>query len=329
MAMGKFGSPVVSIQFVVCSANISEKTRAKRASVTTATLNGKQGGNMSSWVWLNEDYCPAEHARVSVFDRGFLFADGVYEVTAVVNGQLLDFHAHMQRLQRSCQALELSLPWPVGKLEKIHETLVARNHVREGSVYLQITRGNPGKRDFHYPDTSVPPTLVVFTQAHNILQDPRAERGLSMVTCPDIRWQRCDIKTVSLLAASMAKMAAQSQGADDAILVRDGLITEASSANCFMVTPGGKLVTRALSQAILPGITRAALLDICQQHQLGIETRAFSPDEAYGAREVFITSATTFVMPVTRLDGNLIGDGRPGSVATRLRKAYLARFGAA
>ncbi len=283
---------------------------------------------MSPWVWLNEDYCPADQARVSVFDRGFLFADGVYEVTAVVNGQLLDFHAHMQRLQRSCQALELALPWAVETLQQIHETLVARNKVQEGSVYLQLTRGNPGKRDFHYPDASVPPTLVVFTQSHNILQDARVESGLSVVTCPDIRWQRCDVKTVSLLAASMAKMAAQAQGADDAVFVKDGLITEASSANCFMVTPGGKLVTRALSPAILPGITRAAILDICQQHQLEIETRAFSPQEACSAREVFITSATTFVMPVTRLDGNPIGDGRPGPVAISLRNAYLARFGA-
>ncbi|MEY8709673.1 D-amino-acid transaminase [Mangrovibacter phragmitis] len=283
---------------------------------------------MSSWVWLNEDYCPADQARVSVFDRGFLFADGVYEVTAVVNGELLDFHAHMQRLQRSCRALELAFPWAVETLQHIHETLVARNQLQEGSVYLQITRGNPGKRDFHYPDVSVPPTLVVFTQSHNILQDARVERGLSVVTCPDIRWQRCDIKTVSLLAASMAKMAAQAQGADDAVFVTDGLITEASSANCFMVTPGGKLVTRALSQAILPGITRAAILEICQQHHLEIETRAFSPQEACGAREVFITSATTFVMPVTRLDGNLIGDGRPGPVAISLRNAYLSHFGA-
>lgn len=276
---------------------------------------------MGRIVYVNGDYVPEEEARVSVFDRGFLFADGVYEVTSVLDGKLVDFPGHMKRLQRSLAELEMQAPLPEAELEAIHRELVARNGLDEGMVYLQVTRG-AADRDFAFPEDAAP-TLVLFTQAKALAASPAAAAGIRVVTVPDIRWGRRDIKTVQLLAPSLCKMAAKKAGADDAWMVEDGMITEGTSNNAWIVTGDGTIVTRDLSTAILHGITRAAVIAYAKGAQMKVEERAFTPEEARGATEAFSTSATGFVMPVVEIDGKRIGDGRPGPVALRLREIYI------
>ena len=280
---------------------------------------------MGRIVFVNGSFLPEEEARVSVFDRGFLMADAVYEVTSVLGGRLVDFDGHMQRLHRSLAALGMPDAMDDAALLALHRDLVARNGVEDGMVYLQISRGNPGDRDFAYPDpAAVAPTVVAFTQSKPGLADnPAARTGWRVVTVPDLRWARRDIKTVQLLYPSMAKMAAKAAGADDAWFVaEDGRVTEGSSNNVWIVT-GGKLVTRALSHDILGGITRSAVMRLAQDLQLGIEERSFTVAEAQAAEEAFATSASAFVMPVVSLDGVGIGDGTPGPVSQRLRAFYL------
>ncbi|TPW27766.1 D-amino-acid transaminase [Pararhizobium mangrovi] len=278
-------------------------------------------------VYVNGNYVPESEATVSVFDRGFLFADAVYEVTAVVGGKLIDFDGHVTRLKRS--VAELSMPAEVdeAKLRGIHEELVSRNDIDEGLVYLQLTRG-AADRDFLYPDTSTTPTLVLFTQKKAVVENPAAERGMAVVSLPDLRWDRRDIKTVQLLYPSMAKMEAKAQGADDAWLVEDGMVTEATSANAYIVTGDGTIVTRGLSNAILHGITRRAVLALAEEAGLKVEERGFTIDEAKAAREAFVTSASAFVMPVVSIDGAKIGDGSVGPLARRLRGIYLEALAA-
>lgn len=277
---------------------------------------------MSRTVYVNGDYLPEEQATVSVFDRGFLFADGVYEVTSIVGGKMLDFAGHAKRLQRSLDELEMASPCTMDELEEIHRQLITRNNLDEGMIYLQVTRGNPGDRDFVYPKDTAP-TLVLFTQANSIVDSAVAKRGIKVVSIPDIRWGRRDIKTVQLLAPSMAKMAAKAAGADDAWLVEDGFVTEGSSNNAYIVKPNGTIVTRNLSNDILHGITRAAVLRFAAEAQMTVEERPFTVEEAEQASEAFITSASTFVWPVIEIDGNAIGTGAPGPVAKRLREIYL------
>ncbi len=276
---------------------------------------------MSRTVYVNGDYVPEEQAKVSIFDRGFLFADGVYEVTSVLGGKLVDFAGHVRRLQRSLGELQMQMPVPEAELEAIHRELVARNALDEGMVYLQVTRG-AADRDFAFPEDAAP-TLVLFTQAKALASSPAAATGIRVVTVPDIRWGRRDIKTVQLLAPSLCKMAAKTAGADDAWMVEAGMITEGTSNNAWIVTGDGTIVTRDLSTAILHGITRAAVIDYAKGAQMKVEERAFSPEEARGAAEAFSTSATGFVMPVIEIDGERIGDGRPGPVALRLREIYI------
>ncbi len=275
---------------------------------------------MSRIVYVNGEYLPEAEAKISVFDRGFLFADGVYEVTSVIDGRLIDFPGHAARLQRSLCELEMPRPVDDDALLAIHRELVARNGVGEGMVYLQITRG-AADRDFAYPAEPAP-SLVMFTQVKALVDSPKAETGMAVITIPDLRWGRRDIKTVQLLYPSMGKMAAKAAGADDAWMVEDGAVTEGTSNNAYIVT-GGRIVTRHLGHEILAGITRAAVLRVARESQMQVEERSFTVEEAMAADEAFVTSASTFVMPVVRIDGQAIGGGAPGPVARRLREVYL------
>lgn len=275
-------------------------------------------------VYVNGTYLPESEARVSVFDRGFLFADGVYEVTLVLDGKLVDFAGHMARLRRSLSELEMPFSLTEEDLLKIHRELVRRNDVCEGLFYLQVTRG-AADRDFTFPAQDTPNTVVLFTQEKVLVGNPLAIRGQHIVTVEDLRWLRCDIKTVQLLYPSMAKTQAKSRGADDAWFVRDGYVTEGSSNNAYIVTPDGAIVTRDLSTDILHGITRAAVLQCASDLQLRVEERPFTVDEARCAAEAFSTSASGLVNPVVRIDGTPIGAGLPGVVTQRLRQIYLDR----
>lgn len=278
---------------------------------------------MTRIVYVNGDYLPEAEAKVSVFDRGFLMADGVYEVTSVLDGRIVDFAGHAARLRRSLSEMEMACPVTDEELLAVHRELVARNGVVEGMVYLQITRGAPAERDFAFPDASVPSTVVLFTQSKPGLADsPLAKKGMKVISIPDIRWGRRDIKTVQLLYPSMGKMMAKKAGADDAWMIEDGVVTEGTSNNAYIVKDGA-IVTRHLGNEILAGITRAAVLRFAREAQLKVEERAFSIDEAKAADEAFITSATTFVMPVVEIDGVALSGGTPGPVARRLREIYL------
>ena len=279
---------------------------------------------MSRIVYLNGEYLPEAEAKVSIFDRGFLMADGVYEVTSVLDGKLVDFDGHAERLQRSLGELDMASPVTMDELLEIHRELLRRNDVVEGMVYLQITRGAPADRDFVFPDPEeTPSTIVLFTQNKPGLADnPAAKRGIKVISIDDLRWHRRDIKTVQLLYPSMGKMMAKAAGCDDAWLVEDGHVTEGTSNNAYIVK-GGRIITRDLSTDILHGITRAAVLRFARESQMEVEERPFTIDEAQQADEAFITSASTFVMPVVEIDGATIGAGTPGPVATRLREIYL------
>ncbi|MCV6583949.1 MAG: D-amino-acid transaminase [Marinibacterium sp.] len=275
-------------------------------------------------VYVNGDYLPEDEAKVSIFDRGFLMADGVYEVTSVLDGKLIDFAGHAARLDRSLAELDMAAPVTHDELLAIHRELVSRNGIEEGMVYLQITRGAPDDRDFAFPDPeATPSTIVLFTQNKPGLADsPVAKQGIKVISIEDIRWGRRDIKTVQLLYPSMGKMMAKKAGADDAWMIEDGHVTEGTSNNAYIVK-GGKIITRPTSNDILHGITRAAVLRFAQEAQMEIEERLFTIDEAKDADEAFITSASTFVMPVVEIDGVPLGDGTPGKVAPRLREIYL------
>lgn len=276
---------------------------------------------MSRIVYVNGAYVPEEDATVSVFDRGFLFADGVYEVTSVLDGKLIDFAGHARRLNRSLEELEITNPLSEEQWHEVHTELVAKNGIEDGLVYLQVTRG-AADRDFAYPE-GVEPTVVLFTQAKPGLADnPAAKIGIRVISLPDIRWGRRDIKTVQLLYPSMAKMAAKKAGADDAWMIEDGYVTEGSSNNAYIVK-NGTIITRHLGNEILHGITRAAVLRFTREAQMQVEERAFTIEEARAADEAFITSASTFVMPVVEIDGTAVGGGVPGPVSTRLREIYL------
>ena len=276
-------------------------------------------------VYVNGDYVPEDQARVSVFDRGFLFADGVYEVTSVLDGKLIDFGGHSNRLRRSLGELEMRLDLSDEDLLAIHRELVARNDIDEGMVYLQVTRG-AADRDFVFPPEDTPPTVVLFTQKKPLIESALAARGQKVITIDDKRWSRCDIKTVQLLYPSLAKMEAKAKGADDAWLVRDGFVTEGSSNNAYIVTSDGTIVTRDISSLILSGITRQAVLECARDLQMKIEERPFSVEEAENAVEAFSTSASGFVVPAVEIDGKPIGDGKPGPVATRLRAVYIDKM---
>jgi D-alanine transaminase len=273
-------------------------------------------------VYVNGAYLPEDEAKISIFDRGFLFADGVYEVTSVLDGKLIDFAGHAARLQRSMDALGMTAVIDMEDLLEVHRELVRVNDIDEGLIYLQVTRG-AADRDFLYPPEETPPTMVLFTQSKpGLAASPMAKTGMKIVTIPDRRWGRRDIKTVQLLYPSMGKMEAKAQGADDAWMVEDGAVTEGTSNNAYIVKDG-VIVTRHLGEEILHGITRKAVLAFAREAQMKVEERAFTVEEALSADEAFVTSASSFVMPVVSIDGSQIGDGTPGKVVARLREIYL------
>lgn len=277
---------------------------------------------MERIVYLNGKFLAESEAKVSVFDRGFLFADAVYEVTAVLDGKLIDHEGHLARLERSAKELGIKMPVTGEQLMDIQRQLIAKNGLVEGGIYLQLTRGNEGDRDFSYSD-KIEPTLVLFTQSRNLIDSPKAQTGIKVISFNDIRWRRRDIKTTSLLPACLAKQIAHDAGAEDVWLIEDGHVTEGGSSNAYIVTQDDVLVTRPLSNDILHGITRASLMALAKELNLTIEERFFTIEEAYQAKEAFISSATTFVWPVVAIDDKPIGSGKPGEIALRLRDIYI------
>ncbi|RAU44048.1 MULTISPECIES: D-amino-acid transaminase [unclassified Pseudomonas] len=273
-------------------------------------------------VYLNGAFVAENEASISIFDRGFMFADGIYEVTAVLQGKLVDFDLHTARLARSLREMSLELPLDAAQLLAIHRELIERNQLTEGLVYMQVTRGVED-RNFFYPPAGSPLTVVLYTQAKTVLDSPLAKRGMNIIGLPDLRWGRSDIKTTQLLYACMAKEQARAQGADDAWLVKDGWVTEGTSNNAFIITRDGAVVTRELSRALLPGTTRAALIELVKEHDLRFEERAYTLEEAANAAEAFITSSTSFIYPVVSIDGQLVADGKPGKLTQRLRQLYI------
>jgi D-alanine transaminase len=275
---------------------------------------------MGRIVYVNGEYLPEEDGKISIFDRGFLFADGVYEVTAVINSRLIDYAPHMERLARSLRELKMEWPCTESELRAMHEELIARNGITEGWVYMQITRG-AADRDFKFPK-GVKPSLVGFTQVKSLLENPDAVTGVKVCTVPDIRWARRDIKSVSLLAPVLGKQMAYEQGCFEGWMMEGGVITEGTSSNAYIVKDG-VIITRELSNSILAGVTRRVLFALAAEKGVKIEERAFTPEEAYAADEAFLTSASNFVLPIVEIDGKRIGGGQPGPVGRRLREMFL------
>jgi D-alanine transaminase len=273
-------------------------------------------------AYVNGSFVPLSEAKVSVLDRGFLFADGIYEVAAVLDGKLVDSASHLARLERSVGEIGLALPETTARIEERQKELLARNQLDNGMVYLQVTRGADKSRDFPFPK-GVTPTLVMFVTAKDIVNAPSAKAGIGVITVPDIRWERRDIKSVALLAQVLAKQAAAAAGAGEAWMIEDGKITEGGSSTAFILTQDDVIVTRPNSNAILPGCTRKAVVALAAERQLRVEERAFTVAEALGAKEAFITSASAFVQPVITIDGKPVGNGKVGPMATRLREIYV------
>ncbi|HYY84679.1 MAG TPA: D-amino-acid transaminase [Beijerinckiaceae bacterium] len=280
---------------------------------------------MSRTVFVNGSFVPFEQATIPLMDRGFLFADGIYEVSAVINGRLIDNEPHLARLDRSLKEIRISNPYSAAEWTRLEEEIVARNRLEEGLVYMQVTRG-AAEREYVFPKDATP-TVVMFTQPKNMIASPLAETGAAVITVPDLRWKRRDIKSIGLLAQVLAKQAAAEAGVSEAWMVEDGLITEGGSSTAFILTHERKVVTRPLSTAVLPGITRLSVMRLAKENGLTIEERAFSVDEALGAAEAFLTSASSLVMPVVSIDGKPVGDGKPGAMTRRLRRVYLDMAG--
>lgn len=278
---------------------------------------------MSRIAYVNGRYLPFRDAKVHVEDRGYQFGDGVYEVCEVRGGRLVDERRHLERLQRSLAELRIRSPMPVRALGVVLREVVARNRIGYGMVYLQVTRG-VARREHAFPSQVVPASLVVTVRGLNKSRNEAlAAQGIAVISVPDNRWGRVDIKTIGLLPNVLARQAALERGARDAWFVdEDGRVTEASSANVWIVTSSGTLVTRNADHAILRGITRTVLFDAIKAERLTVEERPFTLEEAHKAREAFITSASQIVLPVVRVDDRIVGDGKPGPVATALRRAY-------
>ncbi len=277
---------------------------------------------MSRIVFLNGSFLPVEEARVPFMDRGFLFGDGVYEGVGVLDGRLIDNEAHLERLERSLREVRIPNPHTRAEWTALEEEIVRRNGMAEGFVYFQITRG-VAERDFFFPEDARP-TIAMFTQAKAIVHAPAAQTGIAVITVPDQRWARRDIKSISLLAQVLAKQAAKEAGAQEAWMVEDGYVTEGGSSSAFIITGENRIVVRPLSQAILPGITRQSLFRLAAETGIALEERPFTVAEAYEAAEAFLTSASNFVLPVVSIDGRPVADGRPGALTKRLRELYLA-----
>ena len=278
---------------------------------------------MSRTVYVNGKYASEETAKISIFDRGFLFGDGVYEVVPVVTGKLVDTAYFLERLDRSLS--ELSIAWPCSqqKYLEIMQNLIFRNSLKEGFVYSQVTRGI-ADRDFAFPVDTIP-SLVAFTSEINLLNNPLAESGIAVTTSEDIRWKRRDIKSINLLAQCLAKQDAHSKNANEGWMVEDGFVTEGVSSSAYIIVEK-KIITRPLSNSILPGIRRRTLIEIAEREGIELEQRLFTIEEALEADEAFISSATTITLPVVSINGREIADGRPGEITGRLRKLYIERL---
>lgn len=279
---------------------------------------------MSRVAYVNGAYHPHGEATVHIEDRGFQFADGVYEVWSVFNGRMADFDGHMTRLHRSLNELRIDIPMSREALTQVLKETIRRNRVRDGIVYLQVTRGT-ARRDHPFPEAGVPPSIIVTSRSiSRSRSEAQAARGVAVITQPDIRWGRCDIKTVGLLPNVLAKQAARDRGAYEAWMVDDmGLVTEGSSTNAWIVDEHGRLRTRDTQANILKGVTRTAVMALIAEEKLELDERPFSVDEAKRAKEAFFTAAGAFVMPAVSIDGVKIGDGAPGPIATKLRALYL------
>lgn len=275
---------------------------------------------MSRIVYVNGSYVPENEGKVSIFDRGFLFADGIYEVTAVINGKLVDYEPHAERLERSLNEIQMAWPCSKAELRTMHEELIKRNKLTEGIIYMQVTRG-AADRAFQFPKESKS-TLIAFTQVQKLLENPNAAAGVKVVTLPDLRWARRDIKSVMLLAPVLGKQRAYEQGAFEGWMVEDGKVTEGTSSNAYIVKDD-KVITRPLSNSILAGCTRRSLFRMAKEHGVTLEERLFTPEEAYAADEAFLTSASNFVLSIVEIDGKRIGGGQPGPLVRKLREIYL------
>ncbi|HUL90201.1 MAG TPA: D-amino-acid transaminase [Pseudolabrys sp.] len=278
---------------------------------------------MSRIAYVNGRYLPGNDAKVAVEDRGYQFADGVYEVCEVRGGRLVDERRHMARLDRSLGELRIARPMSSAAMQIVLRETIRRNHVRDGIVYVQVTRGI-ARRDFPFPADETRPSLVVTARSNNPEQlEQLAAEGVAVITVPDIRWKRVDIKSVALLPNVLAKQRAREQGAREAWLVDEqGCVTEGASSNAWIVSRDGKLITHPLGQDILPGITRSVVIDVIKAQGLAFEERCFTVEEAYAAREAFVTSASQIVLPVVSIDGRPVGNGAPGLIATALRRDY-------
>jgi D-alanine transaminase len=277
---------------------------------------------LDSIAYVNGSFVPLSEAKVSILDRGFLFADGIYEVSAVLDGKLVDNASHLARLERSVGEIALPLPESIARIIEIQKELIARNKLDNGLVYIEVTRGADKGRDFAFPK-GVKPTLIMFTSIKDIVNAESARKGIGVITVPDIRWARRDIKSVALLAQVLAKQAAAEAGAGEAWMIEDGKVTEGGSSSAFILTQDDVIVTRQNGSEILPGCTRKAVVKLAEERQLRVEERAFSVDEALKAKEAFITSASSFVQAVVSIDGKTVANGKPGPVATRLREIYV------
>ncbi|RBO91889.1 D-amino-acid transaminase [Pseudochrobactrum asaccharolyticum] len=276
---------------------------------------------MSRIVYVNGAYVPEEEAKISVFDRGFVFGDGIYEVSAVIDGKLVDNDAHMARLGRSLKMIDVPAPMSDEDIIAMQNELIKRNNLTEGVVYMQITRG-AADRDFVY-SKDMTPSLVAYTQVKNLTASAAQKNGIAIHVVEDIRWQRRDIKTVMLLAQVLAKQEATAHGCQDAWMQEDGYITEGASSSAFIITEDGTLIVRPNSNAILPGCTRIAMLKIAEEQNLKVEDRRFTLEEAFKAKEAFQTSASGFVTPVVKIAGTVIADGKPGPITRSLQEKYI------
>lgn len=278
---------------------------------------------MSRIAYVNGQYREMRDASVNIEDRGYQFSDGVYEVCEIRDGRMVDLPRHLARLQRSLRELRIDMPMSLAALEVVMHEVVRRNRIGYGIVYLQITRG-VARRDHAFPATPVRPALVVTARSLNVRKNQdTAAHGIGVITVPENRWPRVDIKSVSLLPNVLAKQQAREAGAYEAWFVdRDGFVTEGSSSNAWIVTREGRVVTRSADEGILAGITRAVLIEVLAALQITLEERPFTPEEAYGAAEAFVTASSQIVMPVVRIDGQPIGGGTPGPIASRLREEF-------
>ncbi|UTW55851.1 D-amino-acid transaminase [Kordiimonas sp. SCSIO 12610] len=272
-------------------------------------------------VYIDGSFVPENEATVSIFDRSFLFSHGVYEVTSVINGGLIDHMGHMKRLKLSLEGALIPFEVDSDHILRIQKRLIEMNNLDEGLIYLQISRGAED-RDF-LPTPSLQPSIVMFTQEKALLDPPQARDGIRIVSVPDIRWRRRDVKAVSLLAPVLAKETARQHGVQDAWMIEDGYVTEGTSNNAYIITRDNVIVTRHLSHDILHGITRQAVLSVAQSMNMTVEERPFTIEEAYSAREAFISSASTLVWPVVEIDGKSIMDGKVGAVTREIRRQYI------